>query len=355
MRTPTLALLSSLAIAATLSSPAQAQASLWLDFAPKEGTGNGKRVVLISGDEEYRSEETCPMLAKILSQKHGFACRVLFAINPATGFVDPNFRENIAGLESLNDADLLIIGTRFRQLPEAQYQHIANYLNAGKPVIGFRTATHAFTGPGQSGNLKWADFGLEILGEKWVAHHGKHRFEGTRGVVVEAQAKHPVLRGVTDVFGPTDVYTVKNLDETKATVLLRGGVTQTLDPASPILQDDPRNQPMMALAWLREYTSPDGAKKGQAFCTTMGASVDFACEGLRRLVVNAARHLSGLEVPEKADVGYVDPFEPTFYGTNKAPFYDQRALKPEMWALGVSTSTGMAKPEAKPGAKPPGQ
>lgn len=332
---------------------AEGQSPLWLHFPPKEGTASGKKVVLISGDEEYRSEETCPMLGKILSQRHGFDCTVLFAIHPETGLVDPNFRKNIPGLEALAQADLMIIGTRFRELPEEQYRLIADFLNAGKPVIGFRTATHAFTGPGESGSLKWSEFGLKILGETWVNHHGKHRFEGTRGVVEPANAKHAVLRGVSDVFGPTDVYGIKNLDQSQATVLLRGAVTRTLEPESEILKEDPRNQPMMPLAWLREYTSPDGAKKGRAFCTTMGASVDFASEGLRRLVVNAALYLTGLEVPASADVAFVDPFDPTFYGFNKGQpngpgYYDQRALKPAMWALGSSASTGLAPNTPRP-------
>jgi hypothetical protein len=103
----------------------------------------------------------------------------------------------------------------------------------------------------------------------------------------------------------------------------------------------------MPLAWLREYTSPDGAKKGRALCTTMGAAVDFANEGLRRLVVNAAFFLTGLEVPAAADVQFVDPFNPTFYGFNKN-YYDQRGLKPEMWALGSSASTGLAPDTPRP-------
>lgn len=334
------------------------QPELWLHFPPKDGTANGKKIVLISGDEEYRSEESCPMLGKILSQRHGFDCTVLFAIHPELGIVDPNFRKNIPGLEALKSADLFIIGTRFRELPDDQYQFIADFLNAGKPVIGFRTATHAFTGSGQTGSFKWSEFGLKILGETWINHHGKHRFEGTRGVVEAANAQHPVLRGVSDVFGPTDVYGIKNLDPSQATVLLRGGVTASLEPASEILQHDPRNQPMMPLAWLREYTSPDGTKKGKAFCTTMGASVDFANEGLRRLIVNAALHLTGLAVPDKADVQFVDPFEPTFYGFNKGldkgpSYYEQRGLKPAMWALGSSVSTGLAKPQTKPAATTP--
>jgi len=358
MNIPAFLLLPILLAATGPISMADESQSEWLRFPPAEGRANGKNVVLISGDEEYRSEETCPMLGKILSQRHGFDCIVLFAIHPETGDVNPNYQKNIPGLKALAKADLMIIGTRFRQLPEEQYQHIADYLNAGKPVIGFRTATHAFTGKGQSGNLKWSEFGRQILGEKWVSHHGKHKREGTRAVVVEENADHPILKGVRDVFGPSDVYEVKNLDESKATVLLRGAITRTLDPSSEILEKDPRNDPMMALAWLRDYTAPNGKARGKAFCTTMGASVDFASEDLRRLVVNASLHLTGLPVPAEAEVTYVDPFHPTFYGFNReAGYYERRGLKPSMWDLGSSARTGLSrpanrKPKAKSGKKP---
>ena len=61
----------------------------WLTFKGQSGPGSGKKIVLISGDEEYRSEETCPMLAKILSQRHGFDCTVLFSIDPERGLLTP--------------------------------------------------------------------------------------------------------------------------------------------------------------------------------------------------------------------------------------------------------------------------
>ena len=203
----------------------------WLDLSVEEGH-NGKSVVIITGDEEYRSEESGPMLGKILSEKHGFNVRVCFAIDPEHGYIDPNNQKNIPGLEALADADLMIISTRFRQLPDEQYTHLAAYLNAGKPVIGFRTATHAFTGGGKSGDFKWNQFGLQILGEKWAGHHGGHKREGARGVVVEENKDHPILNGATDVFATSDVYGTRNLDEEAATVLLRGAVTETLEPDS---------------------------------------------------------------------------------------------------------------------------
>ena len=136
------------------------------------------------------------------------------------------------------------------------------------------------------------------------------------------------------MFAPSDVYTVRNLDEKKATVLLRGAVTATLDPASKAI-DGPKNNPLQALAWLREYTAPNGAK-GQAFCTTMGAAADLVSHDALRLVVNAAYHLTGLEVPKAANVDFVDPFYPSFYGFVNKQFWIDRNLKPQDFALGKS-------------------
>ena len=130
------------------------------------GAGQGKTVVLVAGDEEYRTEETMPMLAKILAKTHGFNCIVLFSTDEKAGYIDPNNQKNIRGTEVLDNADLMIIGTRFRQLPDSQLAPFARFLNAGKPVIGRRTATHAFSGSAKTGEFKWADFGLKILGEK---------------------------------------------------------------------------------------------------------------------------------------------------------------------------------------------
>jgi hypothetical protein len=86
---------------------------------------------------------------------------------------------------------------------------------------------------------------------------------------------------------------------------------------------------------LHPYTSPDGQATGQSFCTTAGASVDFLDEDLRRLVVNAAFELTGLTVPDKADVRFVDPFYPSFYGFIRKPDYWQQAdLQPRDYGLG---------------------
>ena len=99
---------------------AQARAAdPWVVYDGYDGPGKGKHVVLISGDEEYRSEEALPQLGKILAKRHGFNCTVLFAVDPATGTIDPNNLSNIPGLEALKTADLMILFTRFRDLPDA--------------------------------------------------------------------------------------------------------------------------------------------------------------------------------------------------------------------------------------------
>ena len=114
----------------------------------KKGPGQGKTVVLISGDEEYRTEESMPMLAKILAERHGFTCKVLFSWDEGGNYIDPDNHRGVKGWHHLDKADLMIIGTRFRDPSTEDAKYITRFLNDGKPVIGIRTSTHAF---------KWLD------------------------------------------------------------------------------------------------------------------------------------------------------------------------------------------------------
>tara|TARA_B100001057_G_scaffold175270_1_gene175864 strand:- start:5207 stop:6259 length:1053 start_codon:yes stop_codon:yes gene_type:complete len=316
-----------------------------LDLPGKKGPGKGKTIVLVSGDEEYRTEESMPMLAKILSQKHGFDCKVLFAWDSAGKHIDPNNQAGVRGWEHLKSADLMLIGTRFRKPTAEQAKHVTEFLNAGKPIIGIRTSTHAFNGSGKFGDkISYGAFGPLVMGEGWVNHHGRHKVEGARGVVEAKNAKHPILNGVKDVFGPSDVYGIRRLTD-KDTILMRGAVTATLDPKSKLVEG--KNEPMQPLAWLHPYEAPNG-KGGTTFCTTMGASVDLVSEDLRRLLVNAAYHLTGLKVPQNADASYVDPFYPSFYGfirdKNHWPSLD---MQPSDYGLGKSPTAPEPKGSPK--------
>jgi len=306
-----------------------------LEFAASNAATDARHIVLVAGDEEYRTEESMPMLAKILSQKHSFRCTVLFAFGPdGASYIDPNNQQGLRGLDALDSADLMIIGTRFRRPSAEQAQHITAYLNAGKPVIGIRTSTHAFTGDGNFGAVSYGQFGRLILGEQWVNHHGRHKREGARGVIEATNADHPILNSVEDVFAPSDVYGVIHLTD-EDQILMRGAVTKTLDPKSDILSDDKRNDPMHPFAWLHEYRTPDGLGTGRSFCTTAGASVDLLSDDLRRMIINAAYYLTGDEVPDKADVAFVDPFYPSFYGfINDKSWWPKADMQPEDYGLG---------------------
>jgi type 1 glutamine amidotransferase len=320
----TIAILAALGLFATAARAADQQ---WVVYPGGDGPGKGKHIVLVSGDEEYRSEETLPQLAKILSKHHGFKCTVLFAIDPKTGEINPQVTTNIPGLEALKTADLMVIFTRFRDLPDEQMKYVDEYVRAGKPVVGLRTATHAFQiakgktyaryGNG-SGEKGWeGGFGRTVLGEKWVNHWGGHGSQSTRGIIAKGQEKNPILRGIKDgdVWGPTDVYEAHPPND--CTTLVFGEVVEGMKSDDPPLIGK-KNDPMMPIAWTRKYSVEEG-KSGRAFCTTMGAATDFATEGTRRLIVNACFWAAGLEdkIPEKTNVEIVGKFEPTPFGFGK--------------------------------------
>ena len=305
-----------LALATTASA-----ADPWLSYPGGDGPGRGKRVVLVSGDEEYRSEESLPMLAKLLANRYGFQTTVLFAIDPKDGTVNPNALTNIPGLDKLDDADVLVLLIRMRKLPPEQMKHFETYFKAGKPVVGLRTATHAFATGGDYEKWAWTSkvpgfeggFGRVVLGETWVAHHGAHGKEGTRGIAPPDRS--PILNGVEpgSVFGESDVYRVGL--PVDCHVVLLGQVTKTLQHDSPPVVG-PKNTPLMPLAWTKDYTW-DGGKPGRAFVTTLGASSDFAHEGTRRLAVNAVFWALGMDVPAKADVTPIGDYKPTKFGFKK--------------------------------------
>ncbi len=279
--------------------------------------GKGKRIVLVSGDEEYRSEESLPQLAKILSERHGFECTVLFAIDPADGTIRPDRTDNIPGLEALDSADLLILLTRFRDLPDGQMKHIVDYIESGKPVIGLRTATHAFQLNASKTYTRydWRDkstggFGRLVLGETWINHHGNHDVQSTRGIIAPGEEGHPILRGIRsgDIWGPSDVYEVRLPLPGDSRPLVLGQVLKGMRPT-----DSPAegrvNNPMMPVAWVRSY---QGAR---VFTTTMGAAEDFLNEGVRRMVVNATYWALGLEnnISPTADVRLVGEYHPSHF------------------------------------------
>jgi type 1 glutamine amidotransferase len=281
--------------------------------------GAEKHIVLLGGDEEYRSEEGLPMLAKILSERHGFKCTVLLSINKQTGEIDPNTKDNEPGLQALASADLCLMLLRHRAWPDEQMKHFVAYHRAGKPLVALRTSTHAFALGANSAYQAYNDFGKQVLGEKWVSHWGHHKFEATRGILETATRNHPILRGVGNIFGDTDVY--EAYPPADATVLVRGQVLKGMQPADPPADYQKKratdkqaqgvNDPMMPVAWMRQ-----AATTNRVFTTTMGSSTDLQSEGLRRLIINACYWALGMEdrIPPCSDVDIVGDYHPSPYG-----------------------------------------
>ncbi len=357
-----------------------------LRYEGGEGAGAGRHIVLISGDEEYRSEEGLPMLARMLSTHHGFRCTVLFAVDPETGIVNPHVNTNIPGTESLDDADLMFILTRWRVLPDEQMAPIDRYLSAGKPVIALRTATHAFRmqddlhgqvfaylrklrnaedpssvaapqiaedawgsydhyGDGYIGPEEaWRDgFGRLVVGERWIAHHGRHKHESARGVVASGAESHPVMRGVNAdaIWSAADVYTVRlplpgdSKPLVLGKVMARAGEYDEEDahygmrPTDDQAVDD-KNDPMMPIAWTKTYQLPGGTA-GRVFSTTLGSSTDLLEEGVRQLLVNAVFWALGEEgsIPERGSTSeLVGEFDPTRFNNHPPEYWIERKAKP---------------------------
>jgi hypothetical protein len=305
---------------AALVPPGSRGADPWIVLEGADGPGKGKHVVLVSGDEEYRSEEALPQLAKILAKHHGFKCTVLFAIDPKDETINPNQSDNIPGLEALKTADLMVIFTRFRRLPDGQMKYIVDYVESGRPIIGMRTATHAFDNGKSKDYAKYSwqskdwdgGFGRQVLGETWISHHGDHGKQSTRGILARGAEGHPILRGIKDgdVWGPTDVYGVRLPLPGDSKPLVLGQVLEGMKPTDAPVAGK-KNDPLMPVAWVKSYTGEKG-KAARVFTTTMGASQDLQAEGTRRLLVNACYWALGMDerIPAESKVDVVGEYKP---------------------------------------------
>jgi hypothetical protein len=197
-------------------------------------------------------------------------------------------------------------------------QHIVDYLDRGGPVVGFRTATHAFqilrpdakflkyTWKGAEGYA--GGFGRQILGETWVSHYGKNHAQSSRLLLQTDQSSHPILRGVKDVWVQSGGYTAKPIEGSQ--ILAMGQILDGMTPDSP----PAAGKELMPVAWYRTYTMPSG-KSGRVFTTTHGASEDLLNDGFRRMSINACLWAAGLEaaIRPTSDISFVGPFQPSTY------------------------------------------
>jgi nicotinamidase-related amidase/type 1 glutamine amidotransferase len=217
-------------------------------------------VVLAVSEDEYKTNETLPAFVRdVVQDRLGVDTKILLA--------DPKDANVIPGLaESLAKADLLLISMRRRALPEKDLEAVRKFLTAGKPVVGIRTASHAFDAKNKlaQGQAVWPKFDAEVLGGNYSGHYGAG-MKATVKAIPEAE-KHAVLAGVATPFsGHGSLYKVSPLAKS-ATPLLTGSIP---------------NQSAEPVAWVNQYG------KARVFYTSLGHPEDFEDVSFRRLLSNA--------------------------------------------------------------------
>ena len=294
----------------------------------------GKKIVFVASDHEYRAEETLPALARILAVHHGFDCTVLFGLN-GNGEIEAG-ASNIPGLEALEDADGMVIFTRFLALPVEQMKHIDDYLNRAGPVVGLRTSTHGFKYDDKRKNDPYykysfrytgedyqGGFGHQVLGQSWVGHYGRNHKQSTRIDIIPAMKNHPILKGVSKVHVHAGGYNAKAQKDWNILTMAQPLMTMEANGVP-----DP-DKPPMASEWTRQYEGKNG-KKGRVFTSLYGASEDILNPGYRRLIINGIYWSLGLEkqIKENSNIDFVGPYKPnTFRGGGEA-----KGIKPKMYA-----------------------
>lgn len=291
-------------------------------YEGKSGPGVGKHIVFLASDHEYRSEESCPALARILAKHHGFKCTVVFGTDE-DGYIKAG-SSNISGIEALEDADLFFAICRFLNPSAEQMAAIDAYLKRGGPVVGLRTSSHGFKIPANSEfgkyDFKSKDeayengFGQQILGNTWVGHYGKNHQQACRQEIVPAQKDHVILTGVGDmIYNYVGGYMAHPGDDWT--------VLANVQPLASMERDsgpDPE-KPAVASTWTRQYKDADG-NKHRVFHSTSGTSEDFLEEDYRRLIINGAFWALGMEDAIKPDlnISFVGPYHPSGFSFDGA-------------------------------------
>lgn len=246
-----------------------------------------KHIVFISGEEEYRSEESFPMIAKIIKRETGAKVSFCFSVDSA-GYIDPNNTKHIAGLEKLKDADLVVMFARFRALPEKELKYIQEYTESGKPIIGLRTSTHSFLY--QEDSLKYMnnEWPAKIFGQQWITHHG-HFEDGNKpltSVYFANKMMQPILRGIQPFEAFSWLYHVHGGEwklNGDCQILLQGKSLKSNHEIEGNLDKYPLINPV---AWTKTYTTNSG-KTAKVFFTTLGHPYDFKDASMRKLLLNS--------------------------------------------------------------------
>jgi type 1 glutamine amidotransferase len=202
------------------------------------------KLCLLSGSKEYKSNESFAAFQEFVESKFPVKCSRAFWTS----------KTNLPGLTALDSSDVMLLFTKRLELPADQLALVRKYCLAGRPIVGLRTASHAFQ--------NWLELDHEIFGGSYAGHYGAGLI--TKVAIAKDASDHPVLKGLEPFETPTKLYkNPHNADDT--TLLLTGTIP---DHAEPV-------------AWTRDY------KGARIFYTSLGGPEDFETKVFRRLLVNA--------------------------------------------------------------------
>ena len=207
------------------------------------GANSPLRICLLSASTEYQSDKSLAEFQAYLEAHYQIVCHRAFGKDKG---------DNLPGLEALDKADLMIVFTRRVKLPPAQLGQIQKYIAGGHPIIGLRTASHAFE--------NYLEFDRQVLGGDYKGHYTNSIADVT---LAAGQTGHPVLAGVKP-FASRKLYKNPSLPPDD-TVLLEGTIPGHKEP----------------VAWVRQ---PNGQR---VFYTSLGTQEDFTQASFRTLLINA--------------------------------------------------------------------
>lgn len=227
-------------------------------------------VFLISEDSlNYNAHITIPAFAKFMEARYGYKTSVLLGKGKRVSYSFP-------GIEVLSKADLLVVFCRRVALPPAQLNTIKKYLKKGKPVVGIRTANHAFSllEEPAAGFEVWPGFVDSVLGCKNRGYGPV--LPGTEITAASHAVNHPVLRHITPRHWHSrgNVYLVAPLLDEKSEVLLNGSEGENVQP----------------VAWTRQLG------RSRIFYTSMGYPDDFDIPQFRQLLINGIHWVLQMEI-----------------------------------------------------------
>jgi nicotinamidase-related amidase/type 1 glutamine amidotransferase len=229
------------------------------------------QVVFVIGEDEYKTETTLPEFAKKELAPRGLDCSFVYS--------DPKNRNAFPGIERLKNADVMVLSVRRRIPPADQLAIVRDYLDSGRPLVGIRTASHAFSLRDKPDG--WPTFDKDVLGGSYQMHYDNAPGKGPATIcrIATASERHPALAGVSAEFvSQAHLYKNKTLAPT-AKALLRGRI-------------GPDGKEDEFVAWTNAY------KGGRVFYTSLGYVDDFKEPAFRRLLLNGLFWALELQIPE---------------------------------------------------------